>query len=96
MIFASNNKGKINEIKSIFQEEEIISLKEANVEIEALKCFARLPISSSASYVTTACKLPLDNSFVAFSISVNVNFGLTSTFTFKQSSFSPRFKAKIL
>ena len=34
MIFASNNKGKINEIKSIFQEDEIISLKEANVEID--------------------------------------------------------------
>ena len=34
MIFASNNKGKIKEIKSIFNEEEIISLKEANVDIE--------------------------------------------------------------
>lgn len=34
MIFASNNKGKITEIKSIFKEEEIISLKEANVNIE--------------------------------------------------------------
>lgn len=34
MIFASNNKGKIKEIKSIFDEEEIISLKEANVDIE--------------------------------------------------------------
>lgn len=34
MIFASNNKGKIKEIKSIFIDEEIISLKEANVDIE--------------------------------------------------------------
>lgn len=34
MIFASNNKGKIKEIKSIFNEEKIISLKEANVDIE--------------------------------------------------------------
>ena len=34
MIFASNNKGKIKEIKSIFNEEEIISLKEANVDVE--------------------------------------------------------------
>ena len=34
MIFASNNKGKINEIKSIFNEETITSLKEANVDIE--------------------------------------------------------------
>jgi XTP/dITP diphosphohydrolase len=34
MIFASNNKGKINEIKSIFNEEKIVSLKEANVDIE--------------------------------------------------------------
>lgn len=34
MIFASNNKGKIKEIKSIFIDEDIISLKEANVDIE--------------------------------------------------------------
>lgn len=34
MIFASNNKGKLNEIKSIFFEEEILSLKEAQIDIE--------------------------------------------------------------
>lgn len=34
MIFASNNKGKLKEIKSIFGEDEIISLKEANIDIE--------------------------------------------------------------
>lgn len=34
MIFASNNKGKITELKSIFNNEEIISLKEANIDIE--------------------------------------------------------------
>ncbi|MGN1371823.1 MAG: RdgB/HAM1 family non-canonical purine NTP pyrophosphatase [Candidatus Coprovivens sp.] len=34
MIFASNNKGKIEEIKSILNTEEIISLKEANINIE--------------------------------------------------------------
>ena len=37
MIFASNNKGKIREIKSIFQDEEIISLKEANVDIDVVE-----------------------------------------------------------
>ena len=37
MIFASNNKGKIKEIKSIFNEEEIISLKEANVDIDVIE-----------------------------------------------------------
>lgn len=37
MIFASNNKGKIKEIKSIFKDEEIISLKEANVEIDVIE-----------------------------------------------------------
>jgi XTP/dITP diphosphohydrolase len=34
MIFASNNKGKLNEIKSIFPEEEILSLKEAQIDID--------------------------------------------------------------
>lgn len=34
MIFASNNKGKITEIKKILNTEEIISLKEANIDIE--------------------------------------------------------------
>ena len=34
MIFASNNKGKINEIKNIFKEYEILSLKDANVNID--------------------------------------------------------------
>lgn len=37
MIFASNNKGKLKEIKSIFIEEEIISLKEANIDIDVLE-----------------------------------------------------------
>lgn len=37
MIFASNNKGKIREIKSIFSNEEIISLKEANVDIDVVE-----------------------------------------------------------
>ena len=37
MIFASNNKGKIKEIKSIFDTEEIISLKEANVDIDVIE-----------------------------------------------------------
>lgn len=37
MIFASNNKGKIKEIKSIFSNEEIISLKEANVDIDVVE-----------------------------------------------------------
>jgi XTP/dITP diphosphohydrolase len=34
MIFASNNKGKINEIKKIFNDTEILSLKDANINIE--------------------------------------------------------------
>ncbi len=34
MIFASNNQGKLKEIKSIFNETEIISLKEANIDID--------------------------------------------------------------
>jgi XTP/dITP diphosphohydrolase len=34
MIFASNNKGKLNEIKSIFSEDEILSLKEAKIDID--------------------------------------------------------------
>lgn len=37
MIFASNNKGKIKEIKSIFNGSEIISLKEANVDIDVVE-----------------------------------------------------------
>lgn len=37
MIFASNNQGKIREIKSIFNPEEIISLKEANVDIDVVE-----------------------------------------------------------
>ena len=37
MIFASNNKGKIRKIKSIFANEEIISLKEANVDIDVVE-----------------------------------------------------------
>lgn len=32
MIFASNNKGKIKEIKEIFQNYEILSLKDANID----------------------------------------------------------------
>lgn len=37
MILASNNQGKIREIKSIFNNEEIISLKEANVDIDVVE-----------------------------------------------------------
>lgn len=37
MIFASNNKGKIKEIKDIFNEEEILSLKDANIEIDVVE-----------------------------------------------------------
>ena len=37
MIFASNNQGKIREIKSIFTEDEIVSLSEANVDIEVIE-----------------------------------------------------------
>lgn len=34
MIFASNNKGKLKEIKSIFETEPIKSLKDANIDID--------------------------------------------------------------
>lgn len=34
MIFASNNQEKLKEIKAIFNETEIISLKEANIDID--------------------------------------------------------------
>lgn len=37
MIFASNNKGKLKEIKTIFNEEKIISLKEANIDIDVIE-----------------------------------------------------------
>lgn len=37
MIFASNNKGKLAEIKNIFSEEEILSLKEANITIDVIE-----------------------------------------------------------
>lgn len=37
MIFASNNKGKLREIKSIFGEDNIISLKEANIDIDVVE-----------------------------------------------------------
>ena len=37
MIFASTNQGKIREIKSIFNNEEIRSLKEANVDIDVIE-----------------------------------------------------------
>lgn len=37
MIFASNNKGKIREIKSIFSEEEILSLKEVDIDIDVIE-----------------------------------------------------------
>lgn len=37
MIFASNNKGKLEEIKNIFSKENIISLKEANISIEVVE-----------------------------------------------------------
>lgn len=37
MIFASNNKGKLKEIKQIFNEEEIISLKEAGLDIDVIE-----------------------------------------------------------
>lgn len=34
MIFASNNRGKIKEIKTIFKDYEILSLKDVNINIE--------------------------------------------------------------
>lgn len=34
MIVASNNKGKLNEIKAIFKDEELKSLNEVNIDIE--------------------------------------------------------------
>ena len=34
MIFASNNEGKIKEIKEIFQKEKIQSLQEKKIKIE--------------------------------------------------------------
>ena len=37
MIFASNNKGKLREIKEIFGEYEVKSLSEAGIEIEVLE-----------------------------------------------------------
>lgn len=37
MIFASNNKGKLTEIRKIFNEEKIISLKEANINIDVVE-----------------------------------------------------------
>lgn len=37
MIFASNNKGKLKEIKSIFIDDEVISLKEANIDIDVVE-----------------------------------------------------------
>jgi XTP/dITP diphosphohydrolase len=37
MIFASNNKGKIKEIKRIFSTEEILSLKEVNVNVDVIE-----------------------------------------------------------
>lgn len=37
MIFASNNKGKIKEIKQIFKDEEILSLSDVNINIDILE-----------------------------------------------------------
>ena len=37
MIFASNNKGKIREIKDIFKEYEIQSLADANIDIDVIE-----------------------------------------------------------
>ncbi len=37
MIFASNNKGKIDEIKKIFKDQEILSLSDVNIDIEILE-----------------------------------------------------------
>ena len=37
MIFASNNKGKINEIKSIFKNYEILSLNDVNLDIDIVE-----------------------------------------------------------
>ena len=37
MVFASNNKGKLKEMKSIFGEKEITSLKEENIDIDVVE-----------------------------------------------------------
>lgn len=37
MIFATNNKGKLNEIKNIFNEFEIYSLKDKNINIDVIE-----------------------------------------------------------
>jgi len=37
VIFASNNKGKIKEIKKIFKDDEILSLKDVNIDIEIIE-----------------------------------------------------------
>ena len=37
MIFASNNKGKIKEIKKIFKDYEILSLNEVNIDIDIIE-----------------------------------------------------------
>ena len=37
MIFASNNKGKIKEIKEIFNNYEILSLNDANIDIDVIE-----------------------------------------------------------
>ena len=37
MIFASNNKGKIKEIKEIFKDYEILSLSDANIDIDVIE-----------------------------------------------------------
>ncbi len=37
MIFASNNKGKLTEIKSIFYDQEILSLKDAGIDIDVVE-----------------------------------------------------------
>lgn len=37
MIFATNNKGKLNEIKNIFSEYEIYSLKDKNINIDVVE-----------------------------------------------------------
>ena len=42
MIVASNNKGKLREIKEIFSDIELKSLKEANFSKKALFIFASL------------------------------------------------------
>ena len=37
MIIATNNKGKIEEIKKIFQDKKIYSLKEKNIDIDVVE-----------------------------------------------------------